>query len=116
MELRRYRDEAGAPLVDLPDAPMVGGDVPAPPRFLAVWDAILLVHARRTGVLPEELRPRLFSTKTPHSFNTFLVDGRVAGTWRHEDGEIRLDPFAPLRAADRAALEGEAHRLATLHA
>ena len=45
-----------------------------------------------------------------------FIDGQVAGSWRYEDGEIRLDPFAPLTAADRHAVEDEAHGLALLHA
>ena len=54
---------------------------------------MLLVHARRTGVVPEQHRSRIFNVRTPHSVNTFLVDGRVAGTWRYADGEVRLEPF-----------------------
>jgi hypothetical protein len=115
MELRRLKDSAGRTLFDLPDATLPEPETPAKPRFIAVWDAMLLVHARRTAVLPEEYRPRIFSTKTPHSFNTFLVDGRVAGTWRHESGEIRLDPFRRLAPSERSELEVEAHGLAELH-
>jgi winged helix DNA-binding protein len=116
MELRTVRDEGGAVLLDLPGAPLPDPETPAPPRFLAVWDAALLVHARRTLILPEELRPLIFNTKTPHSHNTFLLDGQVAGTWRHEDGEVRLAPLRPLASAERAALDDEAHRLAAFHA
>jgi hypothetical protein len=116
MELLHYRDESGRALVDVSDGRIVDEATPATPRFLPVWDATLLVHARRTQVLPEAHRPRIFSTKTPHSLNTFLVDGHVAGSWRHEDGEIRLDPFGPLAAADRRAVDEEAHGLALLHA
>ena len=116
MELRKLRDEGGQTLMDLPDAPSPDPETPAPPRFLAVWDASLLVHARRTLILPEEYRPLIFNTKTPHSHNTFLLDGQVAGTWRHEDGELRLSPLRPLTAVERAALDDEAHRLATFHA
>ncbi len=115
MELRGFRDEAGRALVDLPDAPLPDVETPAPPRFLPVWDATLLVHARRTQILPEAHRPRVFNTKTPHSVNTFLVDGQVAGTWRFADDEIRLEPFGRLAAADRRALEEEAEGLAALH-
>ncbi len=116
MELRRYRDEAGKPLLDLPDAALADEDATAPPRFIAVWDAMLLVHARRTQVLPEEHRPVIFNTGTPHSLNTFLLDGQVAGTWRHEDREIQLSPLRRLAARERAALEDEAHGLAAFHA
>ena len=79
-------------------------------------DATLLVHARRTGVLAERYRSRIFHIKTPHSFSTFLVDGAVAGTWRYEDGRIRLEPFERLTRATRRALEEEGERLAAFHA
>ncbi len=81
-----------------------------------MWDATLLVHARHTQILPERYRARIFNTKTPHSCPTFLVDGQVAGTWRHEDGRIRLSPFEPLPRTARRALEDEAAGLAALHA
>ena len=74
------------------------------------------MHARRTQILPEEHRPRIFNTKTPQSVPTFLVDGRVAGTWRYENGRVELSPFAPLARADRRGVEAEAKRLAALHA
>lgn len=115
MELRAFRDEAGRPLLDLPDAPLPDPDAPAPPRFIAVWDAMLLVHARRTQVLPEAHRAEIFNTRTPHSHNTFLLDGQVAGTWRFEDGEIQLSPLRPLAPTERAELEEESHRLAAFH-
>ena len=49
-----FRGEDGAVLYDLPRAPRPDADTPAPVRFLPVWDATLLVHARRTGILPEQ--------------------------------------------------------------
>ncbi|MEO7294661.1 MAG: winged helix DNA-binding domain-containing protein [Candidatus Limnocylindria bacterium] len=116
MELRTLRDEAGKPLLDLPDAPLPDPEVPAPPRFLAVWDAALLVHARRTQILPEAYRPLVFNTKTPHSVNTFLLDGQVAGSWRFENGEIGLAPMRPLAPDERRELDEEAHRLTAFHA
>ena len=116
MRLRRFRAEDGEELLDLPRAPLPDPETPAPPRFLPTWDATLLVHARRTGVLPEEHRPRIFSSRNPHSFPTFLVDGRVAGTWRHEGGAVRLEPFGRLDAATRRELKQEADRLAEFHA
>jgi hypothetical protein len=116
LNLRRFRAEDGAVLYDLPRAPRPDADTPAPVRFLPVWDATLLVHARRTGILPEEYRPRIFNTKSPHSFNTFLVDGAVAGTWRFEHGRVALTEFAPLDAAVRRELTEEADRLAAFHA
>ena len=77
---------------------------------------MLLVHARRTQVLPEEYRPLVFNTRTPHSVSTFLVDGTVAGTWRYEGGRVRLEPFEALPRVARRELEDEAERLAAFHA
>ena len=113
---RRFRDERGKELLDLPRAPLPDPETPAPPRFIGTWDAMLLVHARRTGVLPEEFRPRIFHTKAPQSFHTFLVDGAVAGTWRYENGRIALEPFRKLTRDERRALEEEGERLAAFHA
>lgn len=39
-------------------------------------------------------QPLTANTKTPHSLNTFLVDGQVEGTWRLEDEDAdRLATF-----------------------
>jgi Winged helix DNA-binding domain len=113
---RRFRDEQGKVLFDLPDAPLPEEETPAPPRFLHTWDATLLVHARRTQILPERYRSLVFNTRTPHSVPTFLVDGAVAGTWRYEQGRVALEPFAPLPRQARRELDQEAERLAAFHA
>jgi winged helix DNA-binding protein len=115
LELRRFRDEAGGELLDLPRAALPDPETPAPVRFLPTWDAVLLVHARRTGVLPEQYRTRIFSTKVPQSVGTFLVDGAVAGTWRFEDGRITWQPFARLDPATRREVADEAEQLAVVH-
>ncbi|HEY7874796.1 MAG TPA: winged helix DNA-binding domain-containing protein [Actinomycetota bacterium] len=115
MRLRRFADEAGTELVDLLRAPLPDSETPAPVRFLPTWDATLLVHARRSGILPEEHRPKVFGIKTPHSFSTFLVDGAVAGKWRYEKGAVRLEPFGRLDRSTKRALEDEAERLKAFH-
>ena len=115
LELRRFRDEDGGELLDLPRAPLPHPDTPAPVRFLPTWDAVLLVHARRAGVLPEEHRPRIFPTTMPQSVGTFLVDGGVAGTWRFADGRIRWEPFGRLDRATRREVDDEAEQLAQLY-
>ena len=119
LRLRTFHDEEGNVLLDLPRAPLPDGDTPAPPRFLPTWDATLLVHARRTQILPERFRPLIFGTKTPNSFPTFLVDGAVAGTWRVERAKdaatLRLEPFEPLPRAARVELADEGQRLLRFH-
>ena len=112
LPLRRFRDEHSRELVDLSRAPLPDPDTPAPVRFLPTWDATLLVHARRTGILPERYRPRVFSTKTPQSVATFLVDGVVAGTWRPERGRIVTKAFGRLSRDAKREVENEAERLA----
>jgi uncharacterized protein YcaQ len=116
MRLRRFRDERGRDLVDVPGGILPDAETPAPVRFLPTWDATLLVHSRRTQILPERYRGLVFSTRTPHSVATFLVDGAVAGSWRHEGGGVRLEPFDRLTRATRRELEDEAEGLAAFHA
>ena len=115
MKLRRFEDADGGELLDLPRAPLPDPGTFAPVRFLPTWDAALLVHTRRTQILPERFRPRIFNTKTPHSRPTFLVDGQVAGTWRVERGRIEIEPFERLSRETKRALDEEADRLVAFH-
>jgi hypothetical protein len=114
LTLSRFATEDGKVMLDLPRA-LLPGDVPAPVRFLPVWDATLLIHARRKGVIAEEYRPFIFNTKTPQSQATFLVDGTVAGVWRLEAGRVTTEPFAPLPRVVKRELEEEAAALTAFH-
>ena len=110
LELRRFRDEQGRELLDVPRAPLPDADVPAPVRFLPKWDNVLLAFADRTRVLPEQFRKTVIKVNGDVA-QTFLVDGFVAGTWRSEDGRVVAEPFAPLSRDTRSELEDEAGRL-----
>jgi len=116
LPLRTFASEQGDTLLDVRRAPLPSPETPAPVRFLPTWDATLLVHARRTQILPEQYRSRIFNTKMPQSVGTFLVDGAVAGTWRYEQGSIDLTPFERLDAGTRRELAAEAERLVAFHA
>ncbi|MER7752582.1 winged helix DNA-binding domain-containing protein [Kitasatospora sp. NPDC097643] len=109
--LLTFRDEQGRLLYDLPGAPRPDPDTPAPVRLLAPFDNLLLSHADRTRVLPEEYRGRVM-TQNGIVLGTLLVDGLVAGSWRLTgEQEVSVRPFSPLRRADRAAVEAEAQRV-----
>jgi hypothetical protein len=108
--LRRFRDEHGRELLDVPRAPLPDAGTPAPVRFLPKWDNVLLAFADRTRVLPEEHRKTVIRTNGDVA-QTFLVDGFVAGTWSHEDGRVAVEPFAPLSRSVRREVDEEAGRL-----
>jgi DNA glycosylase AlkZ-like len=116
LDLREDRDPDGAKLVDLPDAARPDGDTPAPVRFLSTFDALLLLgHAKRARIVPEEHREKVFAVKMPQSIPTFLVDGHVAGTWRYLEGRVVPTPFTPLSRAACRAVDEEAERLTAFH-
>jgi hypothetical protein len=108
--LRRFRDEQGRELFDVPRAPLPAPDTPAPVRFLPKWDNVLLAWADRTRVLPEAYRKQVIRMNGDVA-PTFLVDGFVAGTWRADDGRVVLEPFAKLPGTVQRELAAEARRL-----
>lgn len=110
LELRRFRDEHGRELLDVPRAPLPDPDVPAPVRFLPKWDNVLLAHADRTRVLPEQYRKTVIRMNGDVA-QTFLVDGFVAGVWQVENGRVVAEPFEPLPRSAQRELEDEAARL-----
>jgi hypothetical protein len=112
-KLVEFRDGKKRVLFDLPKAPRPDEDTVAPVRFLPDFDNLILSHADRTRVVPEEHRPQL-STHNLRVLNVYLVDGFVAGSWSTErkKGAATLvcKPFEPLKKPARDALveEGEA--------
>ena len=108
--LRRFRDESGRELFDVPRAPLPDPEAPAPVRFLPKWDNLLLAFADRTRVLPEDYRKKVIRMNGDVA-QTFLVDGFVAGTWRVERGRIVVEPFARLARSVQRELEEERERL-----
>ena len=113
LDLRRFRDERGRTLLDLPRAPLPPAETPASPRFLLRWDNLYFGHEARARerVIPEPYRQRVIKTNAVLP-PTFLVDGFLAGTWRIEKSRVRLEPFGRLSRSDRADLAEEGERLA----
>ncbi|MEO5964660.1 MAG: crosslink repair DNA glycosylase YcaQ family protein, partial [Candidatus Limnocylindrales bacterium] len=107
--------EGGRALLDLRDAPRPDPATPAPARLLPMWDSVLLAHADRTRVISNADRALVVDVNGD-TYPTFLVNGRVAGLWwaraTSVGTTIDLEPFRPLRQADRLSLESEAERLA----
>jgi len=109
LRLRRFRDELGRDLVDLPRAPLPAPETPAPARLLPRFDNLVLSHDDRRRVLADEHRAAVIEGGEVRP--TFLVDGFVAGTWSLLDGRVQLEPFAPLPRSAKREVEDEATRL-----
>ncbi len=113
--LRRFSDEQGHPLFDLPRAPRPGAEVKAPVRFLPRYDELLIGYEHRDRVIAARHRAAVYS-KNAIIEAVFLVDGLAAGTWSLEvtkaDAVLRILPFGALARSDRTAALAEAETLA----
>ncbi len=109
-----FRDESGREVFDLPDAPRPDPDTPAPPRFLYDYENLLLSYADRSRVIVSAEVARI-EVRTNESISTFLVDGRVSGTWKLERDKGRatllIKPIRELSTSDLDALSAEGQRL-----
>jgi hypothetical protein len=108
--LRVFQNEAGGELFDLPDAPRPDPGVPAPVRFLAALDNVVLAHADRTRMMADEQRKHTIVEAA------MIVDGFVRGLWtvkRDQEGTATLvvKLFEPLGSRDEAAVTEEGVRL-----
>ncbi len=108
--LRRFRDEQGRELLDVPRAALPHPETRVPIRFLPKWDNLLIGHADRTRVLPEPYRKRVIG-KNGDVAQTFLVGGFVAGTWTADKGRVKITPFGKLARDDRKELDEERQHL-----
>jgi hypothetical protein len=112
--LRVFAGPKKAELFDLPAAPRPGGDVRAPVRFLPDYDSVLI--ARADERLLSAAHRRAVFLPGLRVLATFLVNGRVAGTWTTERTKavatLSLSAFAPVSRAVRGELEEEGEALA----
>jgi hypothetical protein len=113
--LRRFTDEQGRLLFDLPRAPRPAADVKAPVRFLPRYDELLIGYEHRDRVIAAKHRAAVY-TKNALIEAVFLVDGVAAGTWAlvttKADAVVSIRPFGAFTRADRAAATGEGEALA----
>ena len=121
--LRTFRDEAGRELFDVQDGPLPHPDTPAPPRFLPMYDNILLSHKDRSRMLGAQDEWSVGPNQFDDVFRggSVLVDGFVRAGWRVDRAKGRgapatlvVRPVVPLTKADEAAVGAEAENLLEL--
>ena len=109
--LRSFRDEAGRELFDLPDSPRPDPETPAPVRFLADFDNLLLSHADRSRFVSDEDRKTMTYAQGPFP-GMLMVDGSAVGQWYLVRGPgavtMVLRLARNLSASDEAAVRTEA--------
>ncbi|GHC91229.1 hypothetical protein GCM10007079_38350 [Nocardiopsis terrae] len=106
-ELVSFRDERGRELLDLPDAPRPDPATEAPVRFLPAFDNAVLGYHHRGRIIDDRHRGLSVAGE-----RVVLVDGRVAATWRAEDGTVAVTPLRPLTRAERTEVGERAELLA----
>jgi DNA glycosylase AlkZ-like len=112
--LLEFRSAEGAILYDVPEAPRPDPETPAPARFLAEFDNVLLSYADRTRIIDEAARKRVF-TVNGLIRGTVTVDGWVRGMWKIESkrgtATLVVQQFGKIPKRDLAALTAEGSRL-----
>ncbi len=106
-----FLDDRKRTLYDLPDAPRPAADAPAPPRFLADFDNLVLGYQDRTRFFADAFKSHV-TTRNLRVRATFLLDGQIRGTWAisrtAKAATVTMTPFEPLSADAVATLEPEA--------
>ncbi|WP_031065797.1 winged helix DNA-binding domain-containing protein [Streptomyces sp. NRRL WC-3742] len=113
-QLRRFTDEQGVELFDLPDGPLPDAGTETPVRFLPEFDNLMVAFADRRRVISDEYR-QITHTKNGLVAATVLVDGTVRGRWRidrvKDTATLTVEPFETLTAGALEAVEAEGLRL-----
>jgi winged helix DNA-binding protein len=82
---------------------------PPPPRLLGAFDPLLMGWTSRAAVLGRHDA----AVVTGGIFRSFaLVGGRGVAIWRVSSGQVKIEPFARVSRADRAALAIDAEDVA----
>jgi hypothetical protein len=110
MDLRRYVDDDGVELLDVPGLSLVDPDVAVPPVFIAPFDNVTLSHADRRRVVDGEAR-RAIASSNGMVPGMVLVDGMVAAIWRVEKGTLQVTPFERVSKRTAASFTRPGRRL-----
>lgn len=114
-QLRVFHGEDGRELFDVPEAPAIEVDAPAPVRFLPEYDNVLLSHADRSRFGDKADAGLLYPDQNPGRGHV-LIDGRLRATWKWtQDRKAGTAAIAVLHVAMAkravASIEAEARRL-----
>ena len=109
-ELVRYEGPNGVTLYDIRGGSLPPEDTSARPRLMAMWESALLAYADRRRLVPVDYRT-LVMRSNGDVLPTVLVDGYVAGVWRHVEGRIEVTAFHRLSDDAWAGLDREAEGL-----
>ncbi|MEO6394466.1 MAG: winged helix DNA-binding domain-containing protein [Devosia sp.] len=108
-ELVRFEDADGRVLYDFPDAPRPDPDIPAPVRFLPLYDNVYLGYDNRRRMLVDAdlKRINLFADFKP----AVLVDGVIAAGWvvsvKKNAALLEIEPYHRLSKAQVREVETE---------
>ena len=108
-ELLTFEGEDGRELFDLPDAPRPDPEVPAPQRFLPLYDNVYLGFDNRRRMLEENdlKRVNMLGEYKP----AVLVDGIISAGWSITDKKgaavLDIEPYHTLRKSDLEPLQAE---------
>jgi len=112
--LRTFRDDSGRELFDVPDGPLPDPATPAFPRFLPVYDNVVLSHADRARIVRTGDRKRTGYMEGVN-FGSVLIDGFVGATWSLKRGpngaSLRITLLDRFAKRDHLAVEAEGTRL-----
>jgi uncharacterized protein YcaQ len=90
-------------------------DEPAPTRLLPKFDSILLGHKDRSRIITDQHKKLVFKPKAGDIAATVLIDGQIAGTWRHTRKRhtlaVAIKPFGKMAKDDLAEVEQQAREL-----
>ena len=109
-ELQQFYDENGTTVYDLIDAPRPSGDTPAPVRFLAEWDQILLAHVDRSRIISERVQAAVF-TENGIIHGGILIDGFVSGMWSRSGRTLTVQALSEWTAGERRQVTAQAQEL-----
>jgi hypothetical protein len=112
--LRRFRAEDGVELFDVPEAPLPDPETPAPVRYLAEYDNVVLSHADRSRLVADG--DHVLLQGGPGGWTgTVLVDGLLRATWAaRREGDataLTVRPSGVLSSAEKAEVLAEGERL-----